>query len=528
MAAENALKSREVSAMIKQGFISDQTLSFSPSRSLSKLYSPTSSAFKPLSSPPSQPPPPPPPPPPQLARTTQSLTRVTQSQTLHEMMSDDQHGNSKLLPDRKVHEKVHRLLQNAPFRNPNWGGLVSGDIRLMVVAKDGFRVSMDVHKSVLEAKSRFFAEKLRKDRGVLHCVEISDCDDVEVYVEAVVLMYYDDLKRRLIGDEVSRVLGLLKVFAAIMFDEGITACLEYLEAVPWSEEEEEKVVSQLGELQLHEDLTGEVLLRVSSEPSTSERANDIFMRLLTGVLQAKDDRARREMKILISRLLREDAASDGNRIDVSKETLYHLCHRCLSSLVLCLSEATSADDGRRDRGVLMAEIAREADNMQWIVGILVDKKMGDEFVKLWADQKELAVLHSNIPIMYRHEISRITAQLCVAIGSRHLLAPKETRFLLLSTWLEALYEDFGWMRRASSRSIDKQLVEVGISQTILTLPLQQQQTILLNWFDRFLNKGDDCPNIQKAFEVWWRRAFINHVSEQKNTQLQITVCDHAS
>lgn len=308
-----------------------------------------------------------------------------------------------------------------------------------------------------------------------------------------------------------------------MFDEGIASCLEYLEAVPWSEDEEEKVKSQLSELQLHDSASDQVLLRVSTEPSTSARADEILSRLLTGVLQAKDDRARREMKTLISRLLREDA-NDSNRLDVSKETLYHLCHRCLSSLVLCLSEATGMDE-KRDRGVLMAEIAREADNMQWIVDIMVDKKMGEDFVKLWADQKELAVLHSKIPTMYRHEISRITAQLCIAIGSRHLLVPKDTRFSLLSTWLEALYEDFGWMRRAS-RSVDKKLVEEGLSQTILTLPLHQQQAILLNWFDRFLNKGDDCPNIQKAFEVWWRRAFIKHVAEQEDHRLQITVCDY--
>lgn len=311
-----------------------------------------------------------------------------------------------------------------------------------------------------------------------------------------------------------------------MFDEGIASCLEYLEAVPWSEDEEEKVKSQLSELQLHDSASDQVLLRVSSEPSTYARADEILSRLLTGVLQAKDDRARREMKTLISRLLREDAANDSNRLDISKETLYLLCHRCLSSLVLCLSEATGVDE-KRDRGVLMAEIAREADNMQWIVDIMVDKKMGEDFVKLWADQKELAVLHSKIPTMYRHEISRITAQVCIAIGSRHLLVPKDTRFSLLSTWLEALYEDFGWMRRAS-RSVDKKLVEEGLSQTILTLPLHQQQAILLNWFDRFLNKGDDCPNIQKAFEVWWRRAFIKHVAEQEDHRLQITVCDYPS
>ncbi|PON62396.1 BTB/POZ domain containing protein [Parasponia andersonii] len=527
MAAENSLKSREVSAMIKQGFISDSTLSFSPSRSISRLYSPLSSpSSKTLSSPP---------PPPLSASSPNSqahplLARpAQQNQTLYEMMSDEQHRESRLPDDkrRKLQDRVAKLLDDAPFRDPNWGGMVSGDVRLTVVARDGFRVSMDVHKSVLASKSRFFAEKLRRDRGVSHSVEISDCDDVEVYVETVVLMYYEDLKKRLIGEEVSKVLGLLKVSSAIMFDMGIASCLEYLEAVPWSEDEEEMVISNLNQLHLHETAS-EVLLRVSSEPSTSALADDILMRLLTGVLQAKDDKARREMKALLSRLLREDTPNNSNRLDILKDTLYHLCHRCVSSLVLCLSEATSTDATRRDRGVLMSEIAREADNIQWIVEILVDKKMADEFVKLWADQKELAILHSKIPTMYRHEISRITAQLCVAIGRGHILVPKDTRFSLLSTWLEALYEDFGWMRRAC-RSVDKKLVEDGLGQTILTLPLPQQQAILLNWFDRFLNKGDDCPNVQKAFEVWWRRAFIREcASEQDNSQLQITVCNYPS
>ncbi|PSR90009.1 BTB/POZ domain-containing protein [Actinidia chinensis var. chinensis] len=522
MAAENHhppyKKSKEVSAMIKQGFISDPFLS-PPSRpqlSLSRTpLSPSHSVSPPPSYAPDQTSP---------ARTTR------QSPTLFEMMSEEQTRESKQSIEAriKLNERVSRVLETAPFRDPGkWGGF--GDVRLAISGSDGFRVSMDVHRKVLADRSRFFAEKLRPRSTAAEVevsVEICDCDDVEVYVETVVLIYCDDLKRRLVGEEVSKVLGLLKVSAAIMFDAGIMACLEYLEAVPWSEEEEEKVISQLAQLQLH-DRVSEVLKRVSAEPSTSSRADDIFLNLLTGVLQAKDDKARREMKGLISRLLREDALSNHgshiNRLDVSKDTLYHLCHGCLSSLVLCLSEATCVAESRQDRGVLMSEIAREADNMQWIVDILIHKKMGDEFVKLWADQNELANLHSKIPTMYRHEISRITAQLCIAIGRGHILVPKDIRYSLLSTWLEALYDDFGWMRRAS-RSIDKKLVEDGLGQTILTLPLPQQQAILINWFNRFLNKGDDCPNIQKAFEVWWRRAFIRqYVAE---SQLQITVCDY--
>lgn len=211
-----------------------------------------------------------------------------------------------------------------------------------------------------------------------------------------------------------------------------------------------------------------------------------------------------------------------NRIDVSKDTLYHLCHRCLSCLVLCLSEATCVDESRQDRGLIMSEIAREADNLEWVVHILIERRVGEEFVQLWADQKELANLHSKIPTRYGHEISRITAQLCVAIGRGQILIPKETRQSLLSTWLEALYEDFVWMTR---RSVDKKLVEEGLSHTILTLPLAQQQAILLDWFDRYLNKGDDCPNLQRAFEIWWRRSFVKHSVVQPN--LQITLCDYS-
>ncbi|KAG5253656.1 BTB/POZ domain-containing protein [Salix suchowensis] len=384
---------------------------------------------------------------------------------------------------------------------------------------------------VLLEKSGFFRDSLKgRDQGVVvQSVEISDCDDVEVYLETLVLMYSHDLKR---NDGRGRLQGLgfpqgiLKfclflfsffpqdlVSADIMFETGIVSCLECLEAMPWSEDEEEKVVTQLGHLQLC-DLAAEVLQRVSSEPSTSTRANDIFLRLLSGVMQAKDDKARREMRTLISRFFRENSSDHGNSLI------------CLSSLTLCLSEVTGIDDCRVDRGVLMAQVAQEAENMRWIVDILIDRKIGDEFVKLWADQKELALLHSRIPTMYRHEISKITAQLCIAIGRGHILVPKDCRFSLLSTWLEALYEDFAWMTR-SCRSVDKKLVEDGLSQTILTLPLLQQQTILLTWFDRFLSKGDDCPNIQKAFEVWWRRAFIRqHAAEPDNSHLQITVCDH--
>ncbi|CAA7032123.1 unnamed protein product [Microthlaspi erraticum] len=490
--------------MIKQGFIADSSLSFSPSRA---TYPAKFSA--------SPPPPPLLPPPPPPNETTHS------NPTLFDMMSDEHNRE----PRKKSHARVAQILTE--FKN----GVVYGhslgpsDVKLTVVGRDGYKVTMDVHRKVLSEKSRFFMEKMnpRREKGVSHMVEISECDDVEIYVETVVLMYCDDLKKKLIGENVIKILALLKVSSAISFDEGVMSCLEHLEAVPWSVDEEDIVVSCLEELHLPDDSVTLILQRVSSAPSTSStRTDDIFLKLLTGVLQAKDDKARREMKALIFKLLREEADHD-----VSKDTLYGLCHRCLTSLVLCLSEVTTQmNDPGRDRGALMGEIAREADNMLWMVDILIEKKMCDEFVKLWSDQRELANLHSKIPTMYRHEISKITAQICVGIGKGRILVNRETRFAVLDTWLEALYDDFGWMRRLSSRSLDRKVVEDGLSQTILTLSLRQQQVILMKWFDRFLSSGDDCPNVQRAFEVWWRRAFVRQVlAEPDASQLQITLYD---
>lgn len=168
--------------MIKQGFICDPFLS--PSR------------LNPLSPPPS--------------------FRALASPTLFEVMSVEPKPSFEAR--KKLQERVSVALSRAPFRICNRWGV--GDVKLTVAARAdpgeaeaaAFRVSMDVHRAVLAAKSRFFAEKLR--RSGTHSVEILECDDVAVYVEAVVLMYCDceELKSKLLGVDVSKILTLLKVY----------------------------------------------------------------------------------------------------------------------------------------------------------------------------------------------------------------------------------------------------------------------------------------------------------------------------
>lgn len=294
------------------------------------------------------------------------------------------------------------------------------------------------------------------------------------------------------------------------------SCLEYLEAAPWAEDEEDKVASLLSELRLESVGAVEVLKRVSTEVANGyEEGNDneeVLLKLIRVVLEGKDEKARREMKGLVSKMLHENSSQN----DLRKESLYSACDDCLQLLRHHFLRA--ADSDLQD----VSQIARQADNLHWILDILIDRQIAEDFLKMWASESELSEAHSKVPAVHRFEVSRVTARLFVGIGKGQLLASKEARCLLLKTWLVPFYDDFGWMRRAS-KGLDRHIIEDGLSNTILTLPLSWQQEILLAWFNRFLNSGEDCPNIQRGFEVWWRRAFWKRNGEQDRTrQLRIT------
>ncbi|KAG0489453.1 hypothetical protein HPP92_006316 [Vanilla planifolia] len=513
--AESLLKSGEISSMIRHGFFSPSASPFSPTRFSPRSHSPPFRSPPPTTSSSS----------PQSFSSFGHRSPETPPATLLEMISSEDHPQCSLVATDQRERRLRvqdRIGSVIAGEGLNWG---PADVKLSVSSADEFRVSIGVHSRVLAARSRFFEEKLGRRGGV---VEICECNDVEVYVDVIAMMYCGDIRRRLSGESARRVLGLLKVSAAITFDAGVAACLERLEAIPWSEDEEVEIVSVLRQLHLGEP-AAEVLQRVLVESSYSSRADAIFLRLLACVLQSKNEKARGDMKTLMLGLLGEDnhrSREFADHVDVSKGTLYHLCHECLNSLLLCLSEAASAGDCHgRDRGILIADIARQADNLHWLLEILISKKMAEEFVTLWADQAELAGLHAKLSCIFRYEVSRITARLCTAIGKGQVLVPNGPRFAVLCRWLEALFDDFGWLKRAC-KAFDARIMEEGLCQMILALSMAQQQQILMRWFERFM-KGDECPNMHKALEVWWRRAFVRRFAGvQDASQLQIVACEY--
>ena len=90
------------------------------------------------------------------------------------------------------------------------------DMKVILLGKQGFCVKLSVHRNVLTEKSNFFSEKLSEQSG-LSCLQIGDCEDVEIYVETVGLMYCKEMKQRLMKQSVSRILRILKVISYYFF-----------------------------------------------------------------------------------------------------------------------------------------------------------------------------------------------------------------------------------------------------------------------------------------------------------------------
>lgn len=139
------------------------------------------------------------------------------------IVSAQNHQTSKVSinpPPQDRQALMHqRLMDLLALRSPGnqFNDAGSGDVKLTLSSKDGLSISMSVHRQILVAHSRFFALKLnekwikqQRSSGP-YDVEIADCDDIEVYIETLRLMYCKDLRKKLMKENVPRVLGILKV-----------------------------------------------------------------------------------------------------------------------------------------------------------------------------------------------------------------------------------------------------------------------------------------------------------------------------
>ncbi|KAI3847278.1 hypothetical protein MKX03_023953 [Papaver bracteatum] len=309
--------------------------------------------------------------------------------------------------------------------------------------------------------------------------------------------------------QVLHLLFNLQILELLGFQTCVHSFSVYLGSVQWVEvekkvneiEEEKKIAEEEGKKVSEEE---EKKVNVASDvPVLTEPFIDILANMVKVVLKTDGKEGRRQGKSLVLKLIREHDSllTDVNLAATINKNMLSSCQRCLNSLLNLFKQALGYD-------YVNTSIALEADNLLWLLDILVDRQSAEEFALMWANQRELANLHKKFNDhnkRTRHLVSCITTQLFVGIGNGKILVEKDNRQLLLKTWFQPLLDDYSSLRKLES--FDPKVVVETIERTILELMPEDQQSILMAWFECFLKKGDACPDLLKAYEGWCRRSF---------------------
>ncbi|GMG99819.1 hypothetical protein Nepgr_001659 [Nepenthes gracilis] len=408
------------------------------------------------------------------------------------------------------------------------GGVGVFDVRLNLKGKRGGCLALELNSEVLRENSPIFADLIsdcgKNNLGMnnLFRIEVPEVENLGVFRETIELMFEDDITKRLLKIGAYRAIDVLEVSASIKFSRCISSCLKYLEAVPWTEEEEEKLKRLFIKFKFNDKTTREILARLEFQDSVVPQPN-LPRQLVWSVTACSNAKARNELKSLVKGLFCQSSIYQKDHLDISKDDLYAISCSCLSSLITLFKEACNtgtheqADNKDPDRP-LVESISWQVDNITWLLEILLERQIAEEFVETWADQKELIRMHGLTSPMVRYELSRVTAALLIAMGTRKLHCHAESRVGLLQSWFGTMLLDFGWLQRCR-KGLDIRQLEEAMGQALLTLPLKQQHELFMEWFRCFSKHGTECPNISKAFQVWWRRTF-SRGSETHDVELR--------
>ncbi|XP_062212964.1 BTB/POZ domain-containing protein At2g13690-like [Phragmites australis] len=387
------------------------------------------------------------------------------------------------------------------------------DLRLCLRGRDGRCVVMELDSAVLCESSAFFADMVPDASGGGgggKRIEVDGVENLEAFKEAVELMFEPDAMRWLARAGVSRAIGVLEVSSSIVFDRGIESCLKYIEAVPWSENEEEKLKNIFARCTLDEAISKDVLARL--QPQCRSSSEDLIVQVVESVTSGTNSGARKEMQSLVSGLLCKSSVYQKDLSGLNKGSLYKICHSCLNSVVELFKEDSEPIEHAEamiasGSKPMIERVSKQTENLNWLFDILVNNDMAEEFVELWAKQDELNRMHEQASPMFRYELSRISASVFISLGKGRIQCSSDLRSQLFCGWFRPMLMDFGWLQRCS-KGLDVRILEENLGQALLTLPLHQQQSLFEEWFRCFASGGTECPNLSKAFQVWWRRSFV--------------------
>ncbi|KAL8227141.1 hypothetical protein R6Q57_016973 [Mikania cordata] len=414
---------------------------------------------------------------------------------------------------------------------PLIGDRSTSDVVARLRTPDGRDEWIYCHSDILASKSKYFADRLSESWPTCQILDSRNC--VEVYCQEHDFNYHITVLRLFyvsIGCSVTdmchgvkNTLGILQVAVNLGCPEIIATCVDYLEASPWEEAEEEEILKIIPGMGL---LAEPILARL--QPVNQTKIVKIFLSAIlfaTSALPPTMADLKTSAQEQIEYMLTEDDDAPLLTADEDIKSKVRLHFKgLLTRFNNMVKSACETGEMHKFQCFLV--------DMSWACQILAKLELLKDFVENWIDASE-NILKAIDQISQRQQektletkvkVIEITSKVLEAVGYGNVILPTVKRLQIVRSWLPFV--------RNLKPSVDSlatdeddcsvikfdgeiwQSLESAFVSIILALPSGEQAEILSEWLK---NKHIRYPDLTEVFEVWCFRSKVANRRLEKIT-----------
>ncbi|GMH25652.1 hypothetical protein Nepgr_027495 [Nepenthes gracilis] len=410
------------------------------------------------------------------------------------------------------------------------GDRPTSDVVVRLRTPDGRDDWLYCHSSILIRKSKYFADRLSENWPTCQILDARNC--VEVHCQESDFDYYVTLLRLLyvISDSsiieslhgVRNALGILQVAAQLGCPQIVTSCVEYLEAVPWEEAEEEEILKTIPSMG---SLAKPILNRL--QPVDAAAVVRLFL-LAVQFATSSPPPCLSDLKSStqeqLEYMLTED--DDAPLLPAHGEIKLEVreCVKRLLSRFNNLLESLVSPEPKKP--VVKAEkfelLQTYLSDLSWACQILGKLEIMRDLVIAWTEASETIVKiikqeSSNAEMLVVSlKVIEVAAKVLEAIGFGNVVLPPAKRLQMVAVWLpfvrvtRPLYDAAlnGGGEDDALAGLESEVwqsLESAFVSMILALPSRCQADILTEWLG---NQHMQYPDLTEAFEVWCYRTKV--------------------
>ncbi|XP_057865203.1 BTB/POZ domain-containing protein At1g63850 isoform X2 [Cryptomeria japonica] len=298
---------------------------------------------------------------------------------------------------------------------------------------------------------------------------------------------------------VQEALSLLQIASELLFTDCLNSCMQYLEAVPWSAENEHQIRASIMSLQLH--LSPDLAVRLSTSGCVQDfnplnTMGEILSELLSLVSNGASSKAREITK----RVLHDNMqiTTSPTFADVNKSALFRELQNNLDIVKSQLCKFANYFSWNS------YQISIASSALCWLLDEMFALEIADMAVKMIAEEQELAqlVVSRIYQNPFTETLFKILVRLLRALQIGQVICQRSVRLSLVKTWLPViakLTHDDEYLIK------DNELhnsLEEGMSSLVTTLPMADQEQIFKIWISSCLRSKKAWPDLSTAFDMW--------------------------